>query len=500
MKRVLVSNMKRVLVSFVGMKDPFTINDIKDKEGKVVIKSIKRDGSLTHILRHYKKENKTIDRVYVCYSKELYEYKEQITLAIKHFFTDIEIINLPKNNSELRTDVNKYGTFYPMVSRIFEEIKKEFLYEKYCEIIINISSGTPAMQTDLSLIAITHNLPENFKVKILQVNTPFKQSNGQRDSYEEEELKAKLVEVDEQENRNEDRTEEEKINNTRKLILIESIEDSLNKDDYAGVYDIIKNNKDMFINSKLLLYYSQNLYYRNLGDFENATKSIPEDVLKELYIIKDEDVASIIERINMLNTKDNRNEINDWLLLVQTVIEDIYMRMLFSLCNFDIQEILENEKISLKKFKVINTNNQYAKVSNTISSSDGRFVDAYILKNILMCYENEIEQEKITITVLDKIREYRNISAHSGKFITREKLNANFKIKIEKEARYQKTTSNRLVAYPNDAIKEVNYKLKNILGRIISVDDKNNMNEALKMYDNIKNKILEILSNEMRIV
>ena len=490
--------MKRVLVSFVGMVDPFTVTEIKDQKKEKVIDTIKRDGSLTHIMRHYKKENKPIDKVYIYYSQEMFEYKDSIDLAVKHFFPNIDIINLPKDEKNLRIDVNKYGTFYPIISEIFEEIKKEYLYEKYCEIIINISSGTPAMQTDLSLIAITHNLPKNFKVKMLQVNTPFKKSNNQRKKYGADELQILLREVDEQENQNEDRTEEEKINDTRKLILIEGIENSLKKDDYAGIYDVIKTNKDMFENHDLL-YYSQNLYYRNIGDEKSAKEGIPDEILKKLYIIKDKDISSIIERINMLNTKNSRDEINDWLLLAQTVIEDIYERMLLKICKFDIREILENEKISLDKFNKINTNNKYANILNIISTSNGRFVDAFLLKKILMSYEPKIGKEGMkVIIVLDKIRTFRNVSAHSNEFITRKKLDIGFEKKIEDEARYQKTTTTRLVAYPNDAIKEVNYKIKNILRRIVSEEDEANMNDALKMYDNIKDKISEILENELK--
>ena len=491
--------MKRVLVSFVGMVDPFTVRDIKDKNTGEVIDTLKRDGSLTHIMRHYKKENKPIDKVYIYYSKEMFEYKDSIDLAVKHFFPNIDIINLPKDEKNLRINVNKYGTFYPIISEIFEEIKKEYLYEKYCEIIINISSGTPAMQTDLSLIAITHNLPENFRVKMLQVNSPFKKSNNQREKYELDELQIQFKEVDEQESHNEDRTEEEKINDTRKLILIEGIENSLKKDDYAGIYDVIKTNKDMFKNPKLLLYYSQNLYYRNIGDEKSAKEGIPDEILKDLYIIKDKDISSIIERINMLNTKDSRDEINDWLLLAQTVVEDIYEQMLLKICNFNIREILENEKISLEKFNKINTNNKYENILNIISTSNGRFVDAFLLKKILMSYKPKIGPDGMTvIIVLDKIRTFRNVSAHSNEFITRKKLDMGFEKKIEDEARYQRTATTRLVAYPNNAIKEVNYKFKNILSRIVSEEDEKNMNDALKMYDNIKDKILEILGNEIK--
>ena len=116
-----------------------------------------------------------------------------------------------------------------------------------------------------------------------------------------------------------------------------------------------------------------------------------------------------------------------------------------------------------------------------------------------MSYEHEIGQEGMkVIIVLDKIRTFRNVSAHSNEFITRKKLDMGFEKKIEDEARYQKTTTTRLVAYPNDAIKEVNYKIKNILRRIVSEEDEANMNDALKMYDNIKDKISEILENELK--
>ena len=126
-------------------------------------------------------------------------------------------------------------------------------------------------------------------------------------------------------------------------------------------------------------------------------------------------------------------------------------------------------------------------------------VSKCLLKKLLMAYGPKIGNEGMTtIVVLDKIRTFRNVSAHSDEFITRKKLDVGFKKKIEDEARYQKTIATRLVANPNNAIKEVNYKFKNILSRIVSEEDKANMNDALKMYDNIKDKILEILGNEIK--
>ena len=474
--------MKRILISFVSMVDPFTIENER-----------KRDGSLTHILRHYKRENKIIDEVYIYYSKEMVAYEDQINLAVKHFFPEINIKNLPENKEELRIDVNKYSTFYPI---IFEKIKKDYRYEKFCEIIINISSGTPAMQTDLSLIAITNSLPENFKIKMLQVNSPAKQANRSRESYNEEELKEKLKEVDEEENKNNDRIEEEKINDTKKLILIESIKNSLEKDDYAGIYEVVQNNKDMF-KDKNLLHYRKKLYYRNIGDEDNAKKDIPNELLNKLHIIKDKDFDSIVERMNILKTKEKRDEINDWLLLAQTVIEDLYEKMIEKFSEFKIQDILNEDKISLEKFEDLNKNqkDKYKNFFEIIKQNNGKFANAYVLKSILDKCDMKPEDKK-TVTVLDKIREFRNVSAHK-ELLTRKKLNYRFSKKIEEEARHQNIDKKRLAQYPDDAIKEVKYKIKNILEEVVPEKDKPNMNEALNKYENIKKDIREILDKEM---
>ena len=122
-----------------------------------------RDGSMLHICRIYKP-----DIVILYMSKEMYDYHvkdnrylyclDKLSELIDHKF-DVKLIERPK-----LTEVQDFDYFYQEFETLLREIHKE--YEG--EILLNISSGTPAMKNALNIMA---DLME-IRLHPIQVVTP----------------------------------------------------------------------------------------------------------------------------------------------------------------------------------------------------------------------------------------------------------------------------------------------------------------------------------------
>jgi len=147
-----------ILFSPVGTTDPITDN---------------HDGAVLHICRKYKPK-----KVYLYLSKEMLELHqkdnrycdalERLGKLLSHSF-DVECIARPE-----LTEVQVFDNFYMDFESLINGIKKEYPEDN---ILLNVSSGTPAMKSALQLLAA---LSDGICIPI-QVSTPNKKSNPRRD-------------------------------------------------------------------------------------------------------------------------------------------------------------------------------------------------------------------------------------------------------------------------------------------------------------------------------
>ena len=54
-------------------------------------------------------------------------------------------------------------------------------------------------------------------------------------------------------------------------------------------------------------------------------------------------IRRVLERINIMKVKAQREEINDWLLLTQTVLESLYKKLIYKTCGLNLDNILNDE-------------------------------------------------------------------------------------------------------------------------------------------------------------
>lgn len=145
---------KKLLFSPVGGTDPI---------------SNFRDGALLHICRVYQP-----DIVYLYLSKEMCEAQEKddryrfclrkLGEKLNHTF---QIITIEKPELE---DVQIFDAFILEYKELLKELQKQY---PDCEILLNVSSGTPAMKSALQILAATGET----KMQPIQVSTPQKGIN-----------------------------------------------------------------------------------------------------------------------------------------------------------------------------------------------------------------------------------------------------------------------------------------------------------------------------------
>lgn len=148
----------KILFSPIGMTDPIRFF---------------KDGALLNITRHYKP-----DMIYLYMSKEVLNYHKKdnrYILSLKYLSEligknfDVKIIERP----ELE-DVQIFDFFIDEFRSLLNDIHTEC---PDSEIILNVSSGTPAMKSSLQILSLTLDFP----CLPVQVSTPQKSSNPRID-------------------------------------------------------------------------------------------------------------------------------------------------------------------------------------------------------------------------------------------------------------------------------------------------------------------------------
>lgn len=160
---------KSILFSPVGSTDPVSRNVLSDGS------TAHYDGSMIHICRQYKPEQVVL---YLSEEMRRFEeddrrYTESLDLLgekIGHEFVPSFEPGCFISEDRFVTEAQDYDTFYNDFEEILRALHRE--YPDY-KILINVSSGTPAMKTALYLLA--NFLP--FKTYPIQVSTPLKRSN-----------------------------------------------------------------------------------------------------------------------------------------------------------------------------------------------------------------------------------------------------------------------------------------------------------------------------------
>lgn len=294
------------------------------------------DGPMLNIVRYY-----NLDKVVLYFTRTIWEGNEK---RKGHKAYDWEkIIQTVSPNTEVKIiveDVENAQDYDAYKEKFHKYLKViEDSYED-CEIILNVTSGTPQMEATLCLEYIVY--PKN--KKCVQVSTPTKDSNvgieysNPKDDVEEFEM------VNEIEKQSEKRCKEIDILSFREAMIRSQILGLIDNYDYEGALTII-NQQDSFRNKKKI----KNI----LAEITNSIKL--HKIFNEINSkYSDENLKKVLFHYLLLQMRFDRNDIAETLIRVKSIAEflaEYYLRRNNS-------EILVLEK---GKVKLNNENEDFLK-------------------------------------------------------------------------------------------------------------------------------------------
>ena len=269
------------------------------------------DGPMLNIVRYY-----NLDKVVLYFTRTIWEGNEK---RKGHKAYDWEkIIQTVSPNTEVKIIVEdvENAQDYDAYKEKFHKYLKiiEDSYED-CEIILNVTSGTPQMEATLCLEYIVY--PKN--KKCVQVSTPTKDSNvgieysNPKDDVEEFEM------VNEIEKQSEKRCKEIDILSFREAMIRSQILGLIDNYDYEGALTII-NQQDSFRNKKKI---------KNI--LAEITESIKlHKIFNEINSkYSDENLKKVLFHYLLLQMRFDRNDIAETLIRVKSIAEflaEYYLR------------------------------------------------------------------------------------------------------------------------------------------------------------------------------
>lgn len=297
-----------------------------------------RDGSMLHICRHYKP-----DIVYLYLSHEMMEYHrkdnryidtiQRLGELLGHSF-DIRLIE----RAEL-IHVQQYDVFYQDFREEIRKIEADMQPED--ELLINLSSGTPAMKSALLVLA---TLAE-YRFLPVQVSTPQKKINSEHDDREEYDSTLWELNEDNEEDAP-NRCEEVKCLNLMKMLKIEAIKKHIRAYDYSAALAVANEiRQDLSEDAFRLLLIANDRIKLNLRNISKHMEGKPYDI----YPVREGNKQKIFEYALVLQIKTKKQEYADFLRGITPLVVDLFEHILKNECGIKLEDCctLSNEKMKI---------------------------------------------------------------------------------------------------------------------------------------------------------
>ena len=390
----------KVLFSPVGMTDPIRFF---------------KDGALLNICRNY-----LPDKIYLYMSKEVLVYHnkddryrfclERLGEHIGKTF-EIELIERP----ELE-DVQIFDGF---ITEYREELTKIHTLYPDAEILLNVSSGTPAMKSSLQILSLTMN----FRTTPIQVSSPQKSSNPRID--EEKDL---TPEEHWELNESNDAEDNRCIASPTKSLLEEFEKQNVIKlirsYDYAAAYAIAKDSEifsDIF--KELLLAAASRLKLETKAKTIFKKYNISDIFTNE----KHKDFSDIEEYLLLLKIKILKEEYADFMRNISPAIYILFETYLDKKCGIDLSSYTYTNNKDITKWDIRKLSG--TKMLDILNKgyNNGFDVNSYVktdaLYKIIEYYSHSTEAIDIADKLRNRVEErLRNKAAHTIISITDKKI------------------------------------------------------------------------------
>ncbi len=383
--------MSRILFSPIGSSDP-----IKHYS----------DGSMLHICRYYKP-----DKVYLYLTYEMFEHHkkdnrylyciEKLGKLYNHNF-QVEIIK----REDLK-NVQDYEIFYEEFRKCIDKIEETMLSED--ELLINISSGTPAMKNALLILSTF----SEYSFKPIQVSTPLEKGNEDIDTYDVE-LQWDCNVDNEVFDNNHSRCEEVKTKNLLTLFKVNMIKKYVTAYDYVAAYKMADTMKNQMSEvGKLYLEQAvERLQLNQIKVFDIAKKNGYQPIP-----IRSNNDRELIEYILQLQIKVARGNYDDFIRAITPVIVMLFERVLKKQCHINITDYCKDlDKNQWDKEK-LKENEESKKIDDILNKSflnfNYKYVSSIHLKELIVNLSHSERLNKIVENLRDIEEKARNKAAHT---------------------------------------------------------------------------------------
>ena len=393
---------KTILFSPVGGTDPISAYNL-------------RDGSMLHICRVYKP-----DIVYLYMSAEILEKHrrddpyvyciKQLSKRLEHEF-DVRIIERPELVEVQEFDYF-YNDFRNLIMGIYEQMDEQD------QLLLNVSSGTPAMKSALLVI----NTLGEFPFRAIQSATPEKAMNKKVDvgNYTKEELWESDIDNVECDIRCKE------IECPALLVIKneEHIKKQLTVYDYRAAYDVADALPEVYSRRyKQLLLMAAKRALLEFGEVDKLVKATGYDCVP----VKSSEARKYFEYALVLDIKVKRGEYVDFIRGITPIIVDLFEIILRYSLNIDIgdycTEGANGEKIWDQK-KLQSTDIEKI----LMARYGGKFRYGPVYSDSLACIiidgTDDIKLRELVEDLRNVEKSVRNLAAHQIVSITDDRIKA----------------------------------------------------------------------------
>lgn len=304
---------KTILFSPVGGTDPISESNMQE-------------GSLLHICRFYRP-----DTIYMYLSGEMVRkhheddrYRYCINRLYENFGKTADIHAI--ENPEL-LNVHDFDYFYEEFLKHIKEILATM--DETDRLIINISSGTPAMKSGL-LVLYTLG---GFAAKLIQVATPVQGMNEHHHSRNLNVQDLWECNIDNTPD-TPNRCREVECPTLEVLTREKIIEQHLRAYDYPAALAIAQSIKEK---SSGYRKYIEAAIFRNTLKFNDAKSIFPKEQLKFIFPVQDSNLIQSFEYVQNLVIKYRRKEFADFIRATTPVIVEMFLLVLLKQAHIDIK-------------------------------------------------------------------------------------------------------------------------------------------------------------------
>ena len=393
----------KILFSAVGTTDP--ISNMHDGSFLHICRKEKPEQVLLYLsaemLENHKKDNRYVDSIY------------RLGKLLNHHF-DVHLIERPN-----LVDVQRFDFFVDEFSGIIKELQQNY---PDSTLLLNVSSGTPAMKSSLQLIA---GLLDKDVIPY-QVSTPSRRSNPNRNDYADYD-KDLMWECNE--DNDESKTFDERISISEtsiqySRIKIDMIHKLLDDYEYAAALRVAETIK-RYLPPKCLVYLEVALLRTQLATDVIKLKLKPTEILN---LFGPNGLKNHLnEYVLSLQGKLRRDDIDGMLRALSPAITEIYRITLKDKCAIDLKHFTRKNKPFQWDTQILDNSSTGKKIQEILLKESQLRTLTYITNDQLLqliksTLDPNSETDKAMFELLNRLRgieeTVRNIAAHQITKIT----------------------------------------------------------------------------------